>query len=849
MAFTNTWDETSPAGTDPAKNADDDIRKVRLDTRERLAVDHQFSSDDSGLKVVGGHTKATLPTLAADPTQESDACIVYTKDASGKPELFSIDEDGNVVQLTTGGAVVVTAHKDTHDPGGSDPLDLGTPVDTGTANADGSAATFPRSDHVHKLHDHLHAGVAGDGGQFAGANSLTDLGIADDNIVQIDDADAADDDYAKFTANGLEGRSYAELRSDINVADGADVTADNPPQAHKDSHDPEDGSDALDTAIAVDTSTANAIGTSHSLSRADHVHKLHDHDHTGDAGDGGQLNTGALLDAAITAAKMGVPTHNILWADAERVDTYTADGSFYKPYKGAAGLNDAVTAASAGYVVVTLPGTYSQITPKAGVVVYAFGKVTISAVDKPLADLNITGAFELRNVNLTTTTIGNTIVDLKKGTIALKSCYVENGTITGDISTFAGNVVLTCEDTTFVTNNDAYWSIETTGTSAGYNLQVTIYRCTTAEPTKGFSFDHTNNSAARAWYTAMTRCTCNWGVYEFTGGKNHIFIDDTSFYTESASPLFTLTLDTDSEIVLTENRFYPAGTGKVVYLTANPKQLRVLGNEFRYTNSSQYDIEATVNITNAYVQGNSMYRGMERHIQDLQKVKRVGGGIDFYTDIHEALASVASNDTTIILMTDQNLSAAVTAPGYRVKIDGNHKALLGRAASTVMEILSSSADITLTNIDAEGNIGLNANGAKLRLEKGAYLNGQLAVNDGDSTTELIVDHARVIGNATSTRAIFIGHADPKIIVRNGSYLKGAAGSEAVLWNGSISNANFQMSHSKAYHGDGGANNPFARGGAQTPNWSICQSCVGALPAFGSNNIGTPWNVIDADGDF
>ena len=44
---------------------------------------------------------------------------------------------------------------------------------------------------------------------------LTTVGIADDNLVEIDDADAADNDYAKFTANGLEGRSYAEVLSDI----------------------------------------------------------------------------------------------------------------------------------------------------------------------------------------------------------------------------------------------------------------------------------------------------------------------------------------------------------------------------------------------------------------------------------------------------------------------------------------------------------------------------------------------------------------------------------------------------------------------------------------------------------
>lgn len=50
------------------------------------------------------------------------------------------------------------------------------------------------------------------------------IGIADDNLVEVDDAAAADNDYAKFTLNGLEGQTYAQVRSDLNVEDGADVT-------------------------------------------------------------------------------------------------------------------------------------------------------------------------------------------------------------------------------------------------------------------------------------------------------------------------------------------------------------------------------------------------------------------------------------------------------------------------------------------------------------------------------------------------------------------------------------------------------------------------------------------------
>ena len=49
---------------------------------------------------------------------------------------------------------------------------------------------------------------------IGGQASLT-FGIANTNAVKVDHASVADDDYAKFTASGVEGRSYAEVLSDI----------------------------------------------------------------------------------------------------------------------------------------------------------------------------------------------------------------------------------------------------------------------------------------------------------------------------------------------------------------------------------------------------------------------------------------------------------------------------------------------------------------------------------------------------------------------------------------------------------------------------------------------------------
>jgi len=48
-------------------------------------------------------------------------------------------------------------------------------------------------------------------------NTYIDTGIADDKIVEIDSASVTDNDYAKFTANGLEGRSYTEVKTDLSL--------------------------------------------------------------------------------------------------------------------------------------------------------------------------------------------------------------------------------------------------------------------------------------------------------------------------------------------------------------------------------------------------------------------------------------------------------------------------------------------------------------------------------------------------------------------------------------------------------------------------------------------------------
>ena len=55
-------------------------------------------------------------------------------------------------------------------------------------------------------------------------NTLT-FGISNTNSVRIDSADVADDEYARFTSNGLESRSYSEVRTDLGLVVGTNIQA------------------------------------------------------------------------------------------------------------------------------------------------------------------------------------------------------------------------------------------------------------------------------------------------------------------------------------------------------------------------------------------------------------------------------------------------------------------------------------------------------------------------------------------------------------------------------------------------------------------------------------------------
>ncbi len=89
---------------------------------------------------------------------------------------------------------------------------------------------------------------------FNNKQSALTFGIANDNAVEIDSTSVADNEYARFTANGLESRSNAEVLSDIGAGTMSDVVDDTTPQLGGEL-------DAQENSIGFTLQTATGDGT------------------------------------------------------------------------------------------------------------------------------------------------------------------------------------------------------------------------------------------------------------------------------------------------------------------------------------------------------------------------------------------------------------------------------------------------------------------------------------------------------------------------------------------------------------------------------------------------------------
>ncbi|KKN72608.1 hypothetical protein LCGC14_0408500 [marine sediment metagenome] len=138
----------------------------------------------------------------------------------GSASRFTVDNFGatTLQGKLTAGAIEIEGSAFDINGGTIDGVTITAPVLDGTVTNTGAALVMPTF------------------GMGAAAITGHAQAITDNAILTVDQVTPVATDYARFTANGLEGRDKTEILGDLNVADGADVTGSNAPQAHKASH-------------------------------------------------------------------------------------------------------------------------------------------------------------------------------------------------------------------------------------------------------------------------------------------------------------------------------------------------------------------------------------------------------------------------------------------------------------------------------------------------------------------------------------------------------------------------------------------------------------------------------------
>ncbi len=98
MTFIKTWNEALPAGTRDVNLGAGDITDFKYAIRERLAIDHDFRADETGITTIGYHKAIHMIDQVADPAGNG---VFYRKG----DDLYYTDGSGNTIQLTSGGVV------------------------------------------------------------------------------------------------------------------------------------------------------------------------------------------------------------------------------------------------------------------------------------------------------------------------------------------------------------------------------------------------------------------------------------------------------------------------------------------------------------------------------------------------------------------------------------------------------------------------------------------------------------------------------------------------------------------------------------------------------------------------
>lgn len=108
MVYSDTWNiafEALPADGELANQGADKLRDLKLAIRERLEKDHYWPPAGTDADH-GEHVVITLREQGSNPANAADKGKLYTKDIGGVTELFYLNSNNVVTQLTSGGGLM-----------------------------------------------------------------------------------------------------------------------------------------------------------------------------------------------------------------------------------------------------------------------------------------------------------------------------------------------------------------------------------------------------------------------------------------------------------------------------------------------------------------------------------------------------------------------------------------------------------------------------------------------------------------------------------------------------------------------------------------------------------------------
>ncbi len=183
----------------------------------------ELAKFDAALDVADAAIKTNLDGLAAKQPLDTGLTSIAALTTAADKMIYTTALDTYVVTSLTAFARTILDDADAATVRATIGVGTGT-VDTSGTPVDNDFAKFTDAD---TIEGRSYSEVKQDLDLEIGTDVLAQqtIGIADNNLVEIDHASVADNDYAKFTTVGLEGRSYSEVRTDLGLVIGTNVAA------------------------------------------------------------------------------------------------------------------------------------------------------------------------------------------------------------------------------------------------------------------------------------------------------------------------------------------------------------------------------------------------------------------------------------------------------------------------------------------------------------------------------------------------------------------------------------------------------------------------------------------------